>query len=388
MIPREIEKIEKEDLERLLEDKEPESLTLEFKRELERNEHLLKTVCAFANTASGDLLIGADEEDHYISGLPGVSQEDVDDLKLRIEQVVPSGIEPSIVPVRLQEVSLSNGRWIIIIRVERSWAGPHRVKQSGRFWRRHSAGSIEMTMDELRRAFTEEEMIISNIRRFRNERVQAIHSTSGMPVRLVPGPKLVFHLIPIVAFRSGFQVDIHKAHNHLQNMNALGNKFFSRSYNLDGSVGYLGASEQFKPGYLQIFRNGIIECVAGLVTGRPDEGDTGYDGAVAPPENKIIPALSGLLDLMEKLDVPWPIYAMVSIVRVHNYKLIVRELDGQVYFRGEPLERGTIDLPEVELPRDPEEAIRTLSSVFDIFWQAFGEKKSLNFDGDGNYIGR
>ena len=91
---------------------------------------------------------------------------------------------------------------------------------------------------------------------------------------------------------------------------------------------------------------------------------------------------------MEKLDVPWPIFAMVSIVRVRNYKRIVRELDGQVYFRGEPLERGTIDLPEVELPRDLEEAIRTLSSVFDIFWQAFGQKKSLNFDGDGNYIGR
>ena len=245
-----------------------------------------------------------------------------------------------------------------------------------------------MTMDELRRAFTEEEMIISNIRRFRNERVQAIHSISGMPVRWVSGAKLVFHLIPIVAFRSGFQVDIHKAHQNLQNMNALGTKIFSQRYNLDGAVGYLGADDQIEPGYLQIFRNGIIEGVAGLVTGRPDEGDTGYDGAVAPPEKKIIPALSGLLELMEQLDVPWPIFAMVSIVRVRNYKMIVRELDGQVYFRGEPLERGTIDLPEVELPRDPEEAIRTLSSVFDIFWQAFGQKKSLNFDGDGNYIGR
>lgn len=388
MIPKELTEIKAEDVQRLLQDNEPESITLEYKQELDPKQRvgILKTVCAFANTGTGDIVFGMEDENHYPRALPGIPESEVEQTKLRIEQWVRSGIDPPSVTVRPKEVDLGDGKWAVIVRVERSWAGPHRVNEDGRFHRRHSAGHCEMTIDELRRAFTEAELLASGVRRFRDERVDLIHRTLT-PVRLNSGPKAVLHLVSVASVRGGFQVDVHLAHKLLFEVDALGTRIDTRRYNLEGVVGTEGGTEQPSDGYLQVFRTGTLEAVVWLNTMKPDEirdPVSGTNGAVRPPETLIVPALPAYLKLLEHLDVPWPVYALISLARVEGY--VLWKVDGGFsYAVGRPLIQETLTFPEVELPRDPVEAVRALRPTFDIFWQTFEESHSPHFNKDGNY---
>lgn len=386
MIPRVLTAIRVSDLEQLRQDRVPEGLSLEYKLQLDRKERLLATVCAFANTGTGDLIIGAEEKNHYIAALPGVGQDEVEGIKQWIEDVVRSGIEPSSVNFRPKEVDLENGRWAIVVRVERSWAGPHRVIKPSRFYRRHSTGNCEMTIEELRRAFTEAELLASGGRRFRDERVDLIQRTDT-PVQLISGPKAVLHLVSVALVRGGFQMDVHRAHELLFEVDALGIRIDTRRYNFEGVVGTEGGTEQPSDGYLQVFRTGALEAVGWLNTMKPEElrGPVpGTKGTMRPPETRIVPALPAYLNFLESLGVPWPMYGLVSLTRVQGYQLW--KVDGRYSFAvGRPLIHKTLTFPEVELPRDPEEAVRALRPTFDIFWQTFGESRSLYFDEDGSY---
>ena len=385
MIPRDLTSIEAADLKLLLEEEVPEGLTLEFKRQLDRKQRLLATVCAFANTGTGDLIIGAEEKNHYLTALPGVAQDEVEGIKQWIEDVVRSGLEPPSVTVWPREVALGNGRWVIVVRVERSWAGPHRVTEPSRFYRRHSTGNCEMTMEELRRAFTEGEMLANHVRRFRDERIERIRTASAIPVRLNPGPKAILHLVPLASAAGGFQVDVHEAKKRLIEVGAFKKEIDTSDYNLDGVVGKPGINEEARLGYVQIFRNGAIERVAVLPTKEPEDGATDYSGVVWPPETRMMPNLADYLELLTHLGVPWPVYALISVVRVKNYKLMKPAEIGDYYSAGEPMVHDTVPLPEVELPRDPAAAVRAMRPVFDIFWQAFQLSRSAYFDEAGNY---
>ena len=389
MIPKELTAIQVEDVQRLLQDNEPESITLEYKQELDPKNRvgILKTVCAFANTGTGDIVFGMEDEKHYPRALPGIPEVEVEKTKLRIEQWVRSGIEPPSVTVRPWQVDLGDGKWAVIVRVERSWAGPHRVNEDGRFHRRHSAGHCEMTIDELRRAFTEAELLASGVRRFRDERVDLIQRTVT-PVRLVKGPKAVLHLVSVASVRGGFQVDVHQAHKFLMEVDALGIPIYTRRYNLEGVVGTERGTEQPSDGYLQIFRTGGLEAVGWLNTMEPEklrDPVPGTKGLMREPETRIVPALPGYLNLLERLGVPWPVYALVSLTRVHGYQMWKVD-HGQSYPAGRPFIHKTLTFPEVNLPRDPVEAVRALRPTFDIFWQTFEESQSLNFDEDGSYL--
>jgi Schlafen, AlbA_2 len=387
MIPRELTAIRAEDVQRLLQDNEPESVTLEYKRGLDPNQRvgLLKTVCAFANTGTGDVVFGMEEDNHYPCALPGIPQAEVEQTKLRIEQWVRTGIEPPSVTVRPWPVDLGNGNWALVVRVERSWAGPHRVKEDGRFHRRHSAGHCEMTIEELRRAFTEAELLAEGVRRFRDQRLDLIHRTIT-PVKIQAGPRVVLHIVPVASVRGGFQIDVHQAYERIREVTALSLAVESRGYNLDGVVAPRGDVDEAAAGYIQVFRSGVLEGVAHLNSLEPDrfqEAIPNVDGAFMPPERRVVPALPGYLEMLEHLGVPWPIYGLVSLVRANNYVLWTSANAYSV--AGPPLADSIIPLREVELPRDPEQAVRALRPVFDIVWQAFGIRNSPNFDNDDNF---
>lgn len=379
MIPRDLTSIRAKDVEQLLQDNQPESITLEYKQALDPNQRisLLKTVCAFANTGAGDIVFGMEEENHYPRALPGIAEAHVEQTKLWIEQWVRTGIEPPSVTVRPWPVDLGNGRWAVVVRVERSWAGPHRVKEDGRFHRRHSAGHCEMTIEELRRVFTEAELLAVGVRRFREERVDRIRSRSAVPAQLAPGPGVILHLIPLAAVRGGSQIDVHDAYERLNGVTALRSHITSRRYNLDGVVGVPDASDGKFDGYCQVFRTGALEAAACLLTKPPAEGATDYAGAVASPEYRVLTALGGYISLLEQLGVPWPVYGLLSMYGLHNYKLIEpSELPSRYYSIGDPCVIDLLKPDEVDLPGSPTDSVQALWPIFDVIWQTFGRARS------------
>src|SRR4051794_28889835 len=131
MIDKPLSEIDYSDIDKALEEKLPEGQTLDYKRDIYGNgnddkKELLKDVSSFANTHGGDLIIGVDEVGGLPTAIPGVVVADLEQEKLRLEQIIRTGIEPRI-DCTVHPVQNSTGNTVILIRVLESIIPPHRV---------------------------------------------------------------------------------------------------------------------------------------------------------------------------------------------------------------------------------------------------------------------
>jgi len=109
------------DFENLL--KQPESKTLEFKRDLSSIESVLKTIIAFANTAGGILIIGRNQEGELI----GV--EDIFKTEERLANVIADSIHPPLLPEI--EIATIESKDLLVVKVAH-WTGPFYLKKLGK----------------------------------------------------------------------------------------------------------------------------------------------------------------------------------------------------------------------------------------------------------------
>lgn len=101
---------------------QPESKTLEFKRDLSSIKPILKTIVAFANTAGGTLIIGHSPE----TGISGV--EDVFLSEESLVNAIADSISPSLFPDI--EIKTIDGKNILIVRVAHQ-NGPYYLRAEG-----------------------------------------------------------------------------------------------------------------------------------------------------------------------------------------------------------------------------------------------------------------
>ncbi|MEJ0049222.1 MAG: hypothetical protein WDN04_26260 [Rhodospirillales bacterium] len=98
---------------------------------------------------------------------------------------------------------------MIIVRVPRSYAPPHRViyKNRSRFWGQGILWKYEPNVEELRHIFTEAPRIAERIAAFRTDRIVRI-AAGETPVPLGTGGKVVLHVVPVPAFADGRLLDV------------------------------------------------------------------------------------------------------------------------------------------------------------------------------------
>ena len=101
---------------------QPESKTLEFKRDLSSLKPILKTLVAFANTAGGLLVIGKEDKGDIV----GV--DDVEGAEERLANAVADNIRPAMQPEI--EITSCNGKALLLVRVP-FWRGPFYLKSEG-----------------------------------------------------------------------------------------------------------------------------------------------------------------------------------------------------------------------------------------------------------------
>ncbi|MFC1492299.1 helix-turn-helix domain-containing protein [Nitrospinota bacterium] len=147
MIPRPLEEIEQVDLQNLIDTEVREGTTIDYKREIsldtgDEKREFLADVSSFANAAGGDLVIGMDEENGAPSAYPGLDLPDPDSEILRIENLIRSGIAPRLPGIAIKLILLDGGRFVMVIRIGRSWVSPHRVifRSHDKFYGRNSGG--------------------------------------------------------------------------------------------------------------------------------------------------------------------------------------------------------------------------------------------------------
>jgi hypothetical protein len=364
------------DLQSLIDNKVAEAKSIEYKSLLpgptdaEKRE-FLSDVSSFANTIGGDIFYGILESSGVPTELRGMQVEDSDALKLRLEDIMRHGIQPRIAGIALHVVPLQSSAKVVIIRIPRSWAAPHMVsfQNYSRFFGRNSAGKYQLDVTEIRAAFLLSENASERIRGFRADRLVRIRS-GDTPVPLKEGAKIVFHMIPLGALERPTSLSV--ASLKAVDLQPMAVSSWSYRLNFDGALGYSHQS------YLQVFRNGVLESVEGLLL------DDGKIPCIAY-EKELLDVLSQYFSIGKRIGVDPPSLVMLSLLGVRGYTMAT----GQP-FSGE--DRHQIDRQDLLAPPaiiedyqcDPPEVMRP---AFDSIWNACGYPRSLNYDKSGKWVG-
>ena len=106
MIPGPIENIDRGALQALIDQEVPEGKTIEYKVDFPGKAQservpLLATIASLANTAGGDLLMGVEEKNGIPVGLPGIAIDNLDAVKLQLENMLRNGLAPRLPVVRI-----------------------------------------------------------------------------------------------------------------------------------------------------------------------------------------------------------------------------------------------------------------------------------------------
>ncbi|MDX2073219.1 MAG: ATP-binding protein [Alphaproteobacteria bacterium] len=305
-------------------------------------------VSAFANTIGGHLLIGVAEENGAASTTPGITG-DIDTEIQRLESIALTGIQPRIIGLQMRAVPMAAGNSVLVIRIPKSWNSPHRVTLQGvnRFYLRAGSRRYEPDVDELRQLFEGGRTLSQRIRDFHNERIAKIvgHDT---PVPTDNSSALVMHVIPYAAFLGGTMLDtptLSGAANRFYPMAATG---MNRRVNLEGIVTYTGTAAPH-PAYTQVWRNGCIEAVRGLLV---VEGRTNGVKAVVLNEltRKLLGGIDQYLKGLAHLGFQPPFAVLVTLIGAKGAILHV----GNTYFdEQEQFDRDILTPSEIIIDKIP-----------------------------------
>jgi hypothetical protein len=389
MLPRNIDDITEKDLEDLVENSVLEKKTLEYKAALPGTsitdkKEFLADVSSLANSMGGDIVFGIACDDS--TGMPkpsdGISEENWDQVILRLESSIRDGIKPRIAGIAMKAIPLSNSKHVLIARVPKSWNSPHRVTFEGhdKFYGRSTNGKYPLDVDELRDAFNLSATLAEKVRNLRIDRVNRILA-DDTPVPLMANAKIVLHVVPIVSFNSGQAYDVTLVERNPRKLPAMESYMSSRRYNLDGILAYsIGLQGKFLS-YTQLFKNGIIEATDASFL-EPRDGRRTIRGSLF--EEKLIDLLSACLALMKDLSVELPVFVFVSLLEVKGYAMSIPRA---VPSLSPVIDREHLLLPEAVVHSYETKAADVLHPCFDSLWNACGYPRSLNYDKNGVRIG-
>lgn len=362
----------------------PESRTIEYKAALpldtkDSKIEFLADVTAFANTSGGTLYIGIAEEGGIPTAVDGIAISDTDKYIQHLENLLRDGVQPRLSPV-IECVPLASGNYVVVVKVQRSWARPHRVTIGGHahFYERHSTGKAPMDVGQLRTAFLMADSVNQQAKQFRIDRVSGLLAGES-PGKLRDFPKVILHIVPAVAFDPATRIDMSVfgdyGHSLAEPMRWSGG--YSSRFNFDGALAYCDLKDELIS-YTQVFTNGIIEAVAAnMLT---------PDGLNIPShlfEEILVKSLRRYAKLLHTLELEPPYFVMLTLTGVKGFRMGV----GSGYFSdaGAEIDRDLLLVPEILIENADFDPAQALRPIFDAVWNAAGWEGSLNYNEDGTW---
>lgn len=388
MIPKNIEEINEEDLQRLVKNKVFEKRTLDYKECLPSDKvsdrtKFLANISSFANASGGDLVYGISEKNGIPNAVIGIKREKIDEAKTGMENMIRDGISPRIIGISIKPVHLKNKKVVLIIRIPKSWNSPHCVifNHHEKFYTRNNSGKYRMDVPELRIAFTLSETLIERIKQFRDNRISKIYANET-PMFLYDNAKVALHLIPLSSFAPGQRYDLEKAYINRSNLEPIYSRGFTYRYNIDGLLIYTEDEKRKMCSYTQFFNNGIIEAVEGKYS----YNETYNEKIIYASryEEIIIKALSKYILFMKEMDIAPPFIVFINFINVKGYALSTGERIRREEI--DIIDRDILFLPEVFIEKYEINIGNTLKTTFDTLWNAAGFSGSKNYDKEGNRL--
>jgi len=388
MINKHLDKIDISDLKQLQSNAVSEGKTIEYKKLLPTNSYadrkeFLADISSFSNASGGDLIFGILEENGSPKSIDGLEIENVDEEIRKYENIIRDGIEPRII-FATRAVNVSGKKNIFIFRVNKSWVEPHRVIYEGhdKFYSRNSAGKYALDTNELKSAFNLSQTLTEQINKFKTERITQLIS-DNLPLPFYDGGKIVLHLIPLESFSPNYRIDLNPIINEPAKLKPIYASGWSYRINLEGVLSYSGDRNDKSHSYIQLYRNGIIEAVEGLMLSA--EREKKYIPSVAY-EIELIKSLREFLNLTKELGINMPIVIFLTLIGVNGYEMAVDRMRfwGDYY----KIDKDILQLPETLIESYNTEPKDILRPMFDLVWNACGFKRSYNFDEAGNWTAK
>jgi len=379
-----IETITEAQLGDLIQAKAAESLHIEYKRQTYgggdgAHREFLADVSSFANARGGDLLIGVEAAKGVPSALSAFAGN-ADAELLRLDNMARGGLEPRISNLQMRAVPIAAGGSVLVIRIPRSYRGPHRVIFGGsnKFHARSSIGKYEPNVDELRAMFAFAPELAERMRAFRFSRVASI-AAGDTPAALQGNLCLVLHVVPFSHFDLRPSLSLPKAVGVGSYFIPIGTTHAADSrINIDG---FLTLSNPNDTGqhraYVQVFRPGAVEAVACL----------GEHVEIRALGVDIVRHARLYTTALQECDAEPPFMVMASILGTKDKR--VAALDNYKQLRGQVADRDQLHLTEVVLEETPNgnpNCGLALKPLLDHLANAAGLATSPSFDQEGNCL--
>jgi len=334
-----------------------------------------KDVCAFANASGGWLVYGVSEQRDDAGrttgvpkGIVGVGNVNADTEKLRLHNLVHSGVAPRVDVAVFVAPAADSAKTCVLLWVPPSTYPPCMVVAGGdsRFWLRRGGGKYSMDIDEIRRAFVEADTWLDRLRAMHEERAKAAASGWPVPGLRLPlgGGRLVMHVAPLRPVARGRLDVVSACRKHpVMPMHQFN---LATRVNIDGFVRCSVDDKGESTSYVQVLRSGVVEtvdCRAFKGRGHWDWGDRQIF------EEEFLEQVAGLLKdqllLMQELAAAPPYVCMVSLLGVGGWWFAYSDK------RGGRFDRDEITLPEVML-EDESGIAEALQETDQMLWQAAG----------------
>ncbi len=220
--------------------------------------------------------------------------------------------------------------------------------------------------------------IVERIRRFRKNRISKIF-VNETPVPFYDTAKIVIHLIPVISFNPAqrYEYEISQIASHPNEMKPIFCSRHNGRYNFDGFLTYSGNQHVRSHSYVQLFNNGIIEAVEGLLLEPRHNNGKLLIPSIAY-EEELIKSLYDYLSILKKLNVELPVFIFLSLVGVQGYSMDVDRMSfsiNEVY----TIDRDILLIPEIAIESYDIIAKDILRPCFDSIWNACGYSGSLNY---------
>jgi hypothetical protein len=206
---------------------------------------------------------------------------------------------------------------------------------------------------------------------FRTDRLSKILNDE-IPVRIKESAKIIFHLLPLSSFSSGYSVDL-KSIASLPGFEPMHvSRGYGSQHNFDGCCVFESFPSNFSLGYTQVFRSGCIETVDSRGLGVDNDKKLIFAKAY---REKLIEYLPKLLMLEKHLGVTPPFVAALSLINVRDYNMFTNSPWGQT-FGSHPIDRDHLLMPEILLEDFDCDIAKLLKPAFDAIYNACGYAES------------
>lgn len=372
-----------------------EGSRLDFKRDLydPRNDpgkaEWAKDVTAFANTAGGTLLFGIREEDGTAVEVYGVPAVGLDKEASRLTNLLHTWTSPRVAPnVDIATVDLGEGRAVMVVEVQRSWARPHAVLRPGEhamsFYRRASRESLPLDPVEVTELVRESQSMASRLDAFHADRVAAV-AAGEMPYPLASQHYYVFTVTPWRSMRPS-PVLLQIAGYSLRLLEGAG----SDRPTLEGLAEAVSAHflDEDHPVFeqAQMHRAGPIEFVgsAGFYPGKADDGSTLFSHLNL--ELSLVEHALAAFRTLDHLGVEGPVSLGLTLLGMQGLRY---HTGVGVSRRIAAMRRPALHLPRIDLLERPapemQAVAHALRPMFDILAQGVGHSHSRSFHEDGSW---